>query len=121
LDQVYLFCNSNQIVIAEKARIIEFLKKNKDITHDLEMFTEETFNLLLNHYKGEFTLKDLTILMSHIFEVNPRDDLKNKLSKHIIKEQVDVKPSDCFDALGPIIVGMLSNNNKFNLIKKGNI
>jgi hypothetical protein len=44
--------------------------------------------------------------MSYILENSAQEDLNIKFTEHVLQEQNDHKVSECFNALGPLMVGI---------------
>jgi len=56
---------------------------------------------------GAFDLSNLSVTMSYILENSARQDLKSSFTEHVLQEQNDHKVSECLNALGPLMVGMV--------------
>ncbi len=105
-DTIYRFCSPDQLAIAGKANIINFISNHKIISDSLIKLTKETSQFFSIHMDGSFDLRNLSAAISYILENSAHQDLKSKFTEHILQEQNDHNVSECLNALGPLMVGM---------------
>ncbi len=105
-ETIYRFCNPDQLAIAGKANIINFISNHKNISDSLIKLTKETSQFFSTHMDGAFDLRNLSSAMSYIFENSAQQDFKIKFTEYVLQEQNDRKVSECLNALGPLMVGM---------------
>ena len=113
-DSIYRFCNPDQLAIARKANIFNFISNHKNISDSLIKLTKETFQFFSVHMDESFDLINLSATMSYILEHSAPQDLKNKFTEHVLQEQKDHKVSECLNALGPLIVGIAYKTSDVN-------
>lgn len=105
-DTIYKFCSPDQLAIAGKANIINFISNHKDISDSLIELTKATSQFFSIHMDRSFDLRNLSAAMSYILENSAHQDLKSKFTEHVLQEQNDHKVAECLNALGPLMVGM---------------
>jgi len=105
-DITYRFCSPDQLAIARKANIINFISNHKNISDLLIKLTKETFQFFSIHMDRSFDLCNLSATMSYILENSAQEDLNIKFTEHVLQEQNDHKVSECLNALGPLMVGI---------------
>ena len=97
-DTIYRFCSPDQLAIAGKANIINFISKHKNISDILIKLTKETFQFFSIHMEESFDLCNLSAVMSYILVNSARQDLNIKFTEHVLKEQNDHRASECLNA-----------------------
>jgi len=112
MEVLYKFCTPNQLAVAMRIKLVNFLECHQDLYKDLSSLAIEINTYLKNYLGNDFNLRDLAIFLSYVFENNCRHDLKTKLTQHILKETDGIKVSDGLNALGPVLVAMLAISNK---------
>jgi hypothetical protein len=112
MDLFYKFCTPNQSAVAMRVKLVSFLENHQDLFRDLSDLAIEVNSYLKKYLSNDFSLHDLSMLLSHVFENNCRHDLKTKLTEHILKETDGIKISDGLNALAPVLVAMLEISNK---------
>jgi hypothetical protein len=115
-DIIYRFCSPDQLAIAKKADIINFISNHKNISDSLIKLTKETFQFFSTHMDGAFDLRNLSATMSYILENSAQQDLKIKFTEHVLQKQNDHKVSECLNALGPLVVGIAFKTSDENNI-----
>lgn len=107
---IYEFCSPDQVVIAKKAEIENFLKKNQPIFFNLKAVIQDLLRVLqMNNFRN-ISYKELAGLCSEIFVCNPYNELKEKIAEHFIQTRTDGQVSQVLEALGPIMVSYVYNN-----------
>jgi len=113
----YRFCSPDQLAIARKANIINFISNHKNISDILIKLTKETFQFFSSQMEGSFDLRNLSATMSYIFENSAQKKLNIKFTEHVLQEQNDHKVSECLNALGPLMVGIAFKTSDENNVK----
>ena len=112
MDMVYNFCTPNQLAVAIRVKLVSFLENHQDLFRDLSDLAIEVNSYLKKFLGNDFSLHDLSVFLSYVFENNCRHDLKTKLTEHILKETDGIKVSEGLNALGPVLVAMLEISNR---------
>jgi hypothetical protein len=101
----YRFCTPDQETVAIKAKILDFLKSNREILDYLKTVTQEV-SVGLAQYWGVRDDAKLSIFMSQVFGATPSQKLQEPFVKHLLKARANEKRGVYFDALGPIVVAL---------------
>jgi hypothetical protein len=112
MDMSYKFCTPDQLAVAMRVKLVNFLETHHDLFRDLSDLAIELNSYFKKFLGNDFSSHDLAVFMSFVFENNCRHDLKTKLTEHILKETDGVKVSDGLDALGPVLVAMLVKSKR---------
>lgn len=112
MDMSYKFCTPDQLAVAMRVKLVSFLETHKGLFRDLSNMAIAANSFLKEFSRNDFSSYDLAVFLSYVFKNNCRHDLKDELTKHILKETDGVKVSDGLDALGPVLVAMLVISNR---------